>query len=99
MGNIERWDVFICPSCGTLYPDLSTLCECELPNNIDGVETERVTVVPASQLRGAVSRDTLESDRFIDRVLDKLEERNGQPLNLARWDLKAAIRAALGGQS
>jgi hypothetical protein len=48
-----------------------------------------------AELQGAVSRDTLESDRFLDRVLDELEERNGQPLNLAEWDLKAAIRAAL----
>jgi hypothetical protein len=44
------WTVFICPSCGTLYPDLSTLCECELPNNIEGVETVRVEVAPVARV-------------------------------------------------
>ena len=43
-----------------------------------------------------VSRETLESDRFLDAVLDGLEQRassSGGPvsLNLARWDLKGAI--------
>lgn len=92
MGNIERWDVFICPSCGTLYPDLSTLCECELPNNIDGVETERVTVVPASQLAGAVDAETLERHRWaLDAAVRFITDNGGNPdvvkslLVLAEW--------------
>jgi hypothetical protein len=56
MTDPERWTVFICPSCGTLYPDLSTLCECELPNNVEGVETDRVDVVPAARLEKALAR-------------------------------------------
>jgi hypothetical protein len=40
-------------------------------------------------------RQTLGSDWFLDAVLDLLEKSNGQPLNLARWDLKAAIAECL----
>jgi hypothetical protein len=40
-------------------------------------------------------RNALEDDSFLDYTIDLLEERNGRPLNLARWDLKAAIRKSL----
>lgn len=45
-------------------------------------------------------RQTLASDGFLDAVLDDLTERAGLPrgtdaLNVARWDLKAALAKAL----
>lgn len=83
MAVIERWDVFICPSCGTLYPDLSTLCECELPNNVEGVETERVTVVPADQLRGNVEL-IAELKHALDMACDALRA-EGHYEAAARW--------------
>jgi hypothetical protein len=48
---------------------------------------EQVPMVPINLLR---------SDRFLDRVLDKLTVAAGHPANtdalgLARWDLKAAL--------
>lgn len=45
----------------------------------------------------SVDRTVLFSDRFLDRVLDKLEKRAslGQVGDLARWDLLHAIRETL----